>query len=177
MEKQSKAEKQTSFLDELTEALHEFIEYINEPVEMLRYVKISIETYQSINIPGESQPGSVAYVEESGESDSARINERLDKCAPSLSRIRSLITKGQVLGFRDYNNCYDSCQAIITQHQRLHAFTAIIGGGSYNWSHPKVIGALEKAVLMEPDQIQEALQTNYSYYLSFLKTNYESVYK
>jgi len=175
--KQSKAEKQTSFLDELTENLHEFIECINEPVELLRYVKINIEAYQSINTPQETQPASIAYVKKNGSSDSARINKCLDKCAPSISRIKSLITKGQVLGFSDYNNCYISCKEIIEQHQKLRAFAIIIGGGNYNWSNPTVIETLSKAVLMEPDKIQEVLQTNYSNYLKFLKANYESVYK
>ncbi|MDP8218985.1 MAG: hypothetical protein P9M03_09700 [Candidatus Theseobacter exili] len=43
--RQSKAQKRADFMDELTESVHKFIDAIAAPCEMVKYIKIGIESH------------------------------------------------------------------------------------------------------------------------------------
>jgi len=43
--RQSKAQKQIDFMDDLTNSVHEFIFSLAGPIEMVKHIKIAIESY------------------------------------------------------------------------------------------------------------------------------------
>ena len=45
---QSKAQKQTDFLDELTDTVHEYIQQLAQPIEMLKMVRIGIKSHAGL---------------------------------------------------------------------------------------------------------------------------------
>jgi hypothetical protein len=177
--RQSKAQKQTDFMDQITESVHEFISLMAAPIEMVRYVKIGIESYAGFYQLDQSleNPEAVAYIQKRGEADAKRLDEYLKPCMEPLSRIRSLVTKGQVFGFKNYNECQNACTMIMWQNDRIQALRYIIGSASLNWENPKVQESLSKVIALDPDDIEKQIQEQSVKFLSFVKDNYQTIFK
>jgi len=117
--RQSRAQKQIDFMDDLTNSVHEFIVSLAGAIEMVRYVKIRIESHAGMpDLDTEIEnPEAVAYIQRRGKEDSKRLFEYLKSYSPALTRIRSLSVKGQVLGLKNYKDCYNACSMLTWQHE------------------------------------------------------------
>lgn len=177
--RQSKAQKQTDFMDEITNSVHEFIMAMSAPTEMLKYIKIGIESHaKSPDLPpGIENPEAVAYIQKSGKEDSKRLIEYLNLCNPSLTKIRSLSAKGQVLGFKNYAECQNACTMITWQHERIQALCYVIGNPSLNWENPEVQKTLSKVIQLDPEEISRELKEYNVLFLTFVTENYSTIFK
>lgn len=177
--RQSKAQRQSELLDELTNSVHEFIDLMSAPIQMLRHIEIEIESHKATiglrtDVP---YPEVIAYIEKYGKEDSKRLLEYLNASAPALTKIRSLSTKGQVLGFTNYEICQKACQMLSKQHDKLQVVAVIIGSTSMYWQNSEVQKSLNMLMQIEPDEICSQLQAQNIEFLDFVKMNYEKIYK
>lgn len=155
--RQSKAQKQIDFMDEITDSVHEFIACIAAPTEMAKYIKIDIENCASaphLN-PEIKNPEAVAYIQTHGKEDSKKLYEYLKSCGPSLTKIRSLSAKGQVFGLKNYEDCNNACSMLIWQHDRIQALCYMIGRDSLNWGNDEVQEALSKVIQWIPKRLRK----------------------
>ena len=145
---QSKAQKQTDFLDEITNSLHEFITLMGTPIEMLKFIEIGIESYHSsIDLKKNIEnPVVITYIQKHGKEEGQQLFDYLMLCNPSLIKVSSLLVKGQVLDFKNYIECQNACNLITWQYDRIHAFCSIISRPSLNWENPVVQDTLSKVI-------------------------------
>jgi hypothetical protein len=177
--RQSKAQKQIDFMDHLTDSVHEFIISMAGPIEMVKNIKIGIESHAGmpdLDIEIEN-PEVVAYIQRQGKEDSKRLYEYLKSCSPALTRIRSLSAKGQVLGLKNYKDCYNACSMLTWQHDRIQALCHMIGSDSLYWRNPKVQESLSKVIQLDPEEIKKGIEEQNAKFLAFVKENYERIYK
>jgi hypothetical protein len=177
--RQSKAQKQVDFMDDLTDSVHEFINSLAGPIEMVKYIKIGIESYVGMpDLDTEiKNPEAVAYIQRQGKDDSKRLYEYLKACSPALTRIRSLSAKGQVLGLKNYKDCYNACSMLTRQHDRIQALCYMIGSDSLYWKNPKVQEFLSKVIQVDPEEIKKGVEEQNAKFLAFVKENYEKILK
>jgi len=177
--RQSKAQKQTDFMDEITNSVHEFVMAMSAPIEMLKYIKIGIESHsRAPDLPsGIENPEAVAYIQKHGKEDSKQLIEYLNLCNPSLTKIRSLSAKGQVLGLKNYEQCQTACTMLTWQHERIQALCYIIGNHSLNWENPEVQRTLSKVIQLDPKEIGRQLGEYNTTFLIFVKENYRRIFK
>jgi len=175
---QAKAHKQTDFLDQLTDSVHEYIQSLSQPVELLKFIQISFESYKGLpDNPDHQYSNIIAYIAARGSEDSKKLWEPLNNAGQVVARIQALVAKGQVYGFIDYSNCQDSIKMLLWQHQRLQVVASIISSTSLNWEHPDVIKGIENMLTVQPDDIESHLQKYNQKFLSFVQDNYQSIYK
>ena len=177
--RQSKAQKEIDFMDEIANAVHEFIDSMAAPTEMAKYIKIGIESYAgSPHLDPEIENAeAVVYIQRQGKEDSKRLYEYLKPCSPSLTKIRSLSVKGQVLGLKNYKDCHNACSMLTWQHDRIQALCYIIGSDSLNWRNPEVQESLSKVIQLDPEEIKKEIEEQNLRFLTFVKENYERIYK
>lgn len=177
--RQSKAQKQTDFMDEITNSVHEFVMAMSAPTEMVKYIKIGIESYsRAPDLPsGIENPEAVAYIKKNGKEDSKELISHLNLCSPSLAKIRSLSAKGQVLGFLNYEQCQTACTMLAWQHERVQALCYLIDNPSLNWENPEVQKTLSKVIQLDPQEIRRQLEEHNTMFLIFVKENYRRIFK
>jgi hypothetical protein len=177
--RQSKAQKQIDFLDEITNSVHEFLTAMSAPIETVKYIKIGFESYASTpNLDHKIEnPGAVAYIQKRGEEDSKKLTEYLKLCVTSLNKIRSLSAKGQVLGFKNYSVCQNSCMMLTWQYDRIQSLCYLVGSPSLNWYNPEIQNTLKKYMELDSEKIKKETEDNYVSFLTFVKENYEKIYK
>lgn len=177
--KQHKTEKYTLFLDELTDAIHEYLQLIQVPVQQLKFIKIAINCYQ--NTPrlnnSLSHPEAVLFITEKGTQEAKALRSSLSSCQNSFNKIKSLSVKGQILNIENYSSCFQSCEQLTWQHGRLEAFCTIIGNPHLNWENPTVNESLESVLAITSEEIQAILNKYHIEYLNFVKTTYSKLYQ
>ena len=176
---QHKTQKITSFLDELTESIHEYVRLINIPVQHLQFIKIQIDSYKSNSTLDEELkfPEAVMFIKSKGKEESKNLLDSLNPCDKSLNKIHSLIVKGQVWNINDYGRCQEACMLMIKQYERLQAVSSIIGNPNLNWKNEKVEKTLESILEVTPEDIEYQLNKNQIAFITFVKKTYEKVYK
>lgn len=175
---QAKAQKQTDFLDQLTDSVHEYIQSLSHPIELVKFIHIGFENYN--NLPSNSNhqySNIIAYITAKGDEDSKELWEPLNSASHLVAKIQALVAKGQVYGFMDFNKCQESIQMLLWQHQRLQVTALSIGSTSPNWEHPDVIKGIENMLTVQPDDIENHLQEYNLVFLSFVQKNYQSIFK
>ena len=177
---QSKAEKQAHFLDELTNAVHEFIQRLSTAKQIVRFIKIGIDSYQGLDFELNKDienPEAVAFIGKSGKIESEKLKDALITCSPSMLKIHSLVAKGQVFDFPDYEKCQEACRMITWQYERMEAFACMISNDTMNWKNVKVQEALTKVIALEPEDIDRHIREWKSSFLIFIRDTYKSIYK
>src|SRR3989338_5064565 len=159
--RQSKAQRQSDFMDEITNYVHEFIASMTAPTEMVKYIRIGIESHtRALNLDPEIENSSaIAYIKRNGEEDSKKLFEYLKLCDPSLTKIRSLVAKGQVLGLTNYVDCQNSERMLTWQYDRVQALCSIIGIPSLNWHNAEVQQTLTKVIQLDSEEIKKDIET------------------
>ncbi|MCS0298686.1 MULTISPECIES: hypothetical protein [Vibrio] len=177
--KQLKVQKITGLLDELTDAVHEFVQHISVPTQHLQYIRIAIDSMQydmELNLELK-HPQLVRYIEKSGAAAALQLKDNLIPCNASVHRIRSLIVKAQVFEIRDFDKCFNACQMLVWQHDRLWAIYSILCRSGLNWEHPDVIKQLGEIDKITHVTIEQALKINQVVFLEFVKATYGEQYK
>ena len=175
---QAKAQKQTKFLDELTDAVHEYIQALSQPIEFLKFIYLSIDSHRGLPSSDEGKEYShvIAYIESRGSKDSKLMWEYLKSSSDSMAKINSLVARGQVYAFQNYDSCRESVETLLRQHQRLQAVASIVGSTNMNWQHPAVIKSIEEMLTVEPSDIELLLLRYDLNFVSFIDENYKKIY-
>jgi len=176
--RQSSAQRKADLMDELTESVHKFIGLMADPILMVRIVKVGIESYAYYHQLDHSLPNpeAVVYIQNDGREHAKQLSECLNPCMESVSRIASLVVKGQVFGFKNYHECQNACAMLISQYKRIGALRSIIGRTSSNWKNSKVQEVLSKAIALDADEIQKQIEEQHTKFLAFVKENYEAIF-
>ncbi|MCE5341783.1 MAG: hypothetical protein LLF92_11765 [Planctomycetaceae bacterium] len=175
---QTRAEKHIQFMDELTDTVHEYIQAMSAPIEMLKYIEISIEAYietASLKNENAKNAGVISYIENRGKDDQTRLIGYLDKVRPIISRMASLAAKGQVMGFENYGQCYDACEMLAWSYRQIEAVAMIIGNEHLNWANETVQRTLDKVITVKSDFINNNLAEHNRIFLEFVKQNYKNL--
>jgi hypothetical protein len=177
--RQSKAQKQSDFMDELTNSVHEFIASMAAPTEMVKYIKIGIESYDGAPSPDPNlkHSAAIAYIQQNGQEDSKKLFEYLNLCNTSLIKLQALTAKGQVLGLQNYTECQNAVRMMTWQYDRIQALGVMIGRPHLNLQNTEIQQTLEKVIKLDADTIKKDIDTNSVLFLSFVKDNYEKIYK
>lgn len=175
---QSKAQKQTDFLDALTDTFHEYIEALSRPQEYLKLLRIGFESYRSLHAREDDslKGGVIAYIEKNGEHDAKQMWEYLESSGKLASKVNALIARGQVYGFIEYDKCRRSIEMLLWQHQRLQIVASTIGGTNLNWANPIVQESIEKMLTVQPEDVARLIKEHDIIFIEFVNTNYKRIY-
>ena len=175
---QMRAQKHIEFMDELTDTVHEYIQAMEAPIQILKFAKIGIQAYsetESLQGKNSKNAGVIVYIEKNGKADQIQLNEYLDKVRPIKSRMNSLAVKGQVLGFDNYKQCYDACTMLAWSYGQLEAFAVLIGSAHLNWQNQEVKQFLDKVMTVDAKTIKENLEKQSSVFLEFVRQIYQTL--
>ena len=177
--RQIKAHKHIEFLDELTDTIHNFILSMSEPITHLEFTKIGIDCYAGIHNEPEDMknPEAVAFIKKCGKSTRDDIRECLTAARTILSKMNSLVAKGQIFGIDNYSQCQEACRMLEWSYNQIEAFFSIIGRQHLNWYNPKVQSALEKVLLVNPEDIKNNLTQQNTNFLLFAKQAHTKILK
>ena len=175
---QAKANRQTSFLDELTDAVHEYIQSLSRPIEFLKLIYIGFDSYRDLPTNIDHKHSHViAYITARGSDEAEKMWEYLSSSNALVARVQALVARGQVYGFNEYTKCQKSVDMLLWQHQRLQVVASIIGSPTLNWEHPEVVKGIENMLSVQPTDIQDHLKRENIVFLEFVRNNYKSIYK
>ena len=176
---QLKAQKQTDFMDAITEAVHEFIRLMDDPIDKVKFVKSRIKNYEGYIELDQSLENSeaITYIQSHGQEDAKQLYEYLKPCTHILSKIDYLVVKGDVLGFKNYNECQNACSIITFQYNRIQYLRYIIGTPTLYWNNPEIQEALSKVIHLDPNDIEKQIKEQKVKILNFVDDNYKTIYK
>ena len=150
--RQDKAKRQADFLDQLTEAVHDFIGALPTPVTLVQIIKIGMASHIPMGEPKNSDPavaGAIEYIERRGNEDAKRLFEALETSRPFQTRIRALAVKGNVFKFRDYATCKNAVANLAWQFDRMQALALFIRSSSWYWQNEEIITLLKKQMALD----------------------------
>ncbi len=177
---QDKAKGKAEFLDALIEATHTYIAEMPKPITLFEMAKVGMKCHAPTWENGEpadmAVKGAIAYIQKSGEHDGKRLLEVLEAVQPSVIKLRSLASKGQVFKFDGYAKCQNAIAVLTWHFDRIEAFMAVIGSPAWNWEHPEVLKHLKDVMATEPDEIRKSFQQNNIALLEFASETYKQIY-
>ncbi|MCP4985133.1 MAG: hypothetical protein GY928_03395 [Colwellia sp.] len=175
---QSKTKKQTDFLDELTDAVHEYIQALSRPISLLKSIYIGFESHRNLAPLPEHDKYShiIAYIKSRGAEDSKAMWEFLNSCSSLVAKIESLVTRGQVYDYKNYSTCQHSIDMLLWQHKRIQVVALMIRSPTLNWKNPKVIKSIENMLTVQPTDIEEHLSKYSLNFIQFVNENYKDIY-
>jgi hypothetical protein len=176
---QTCAQIRVQFMYELTDVVLEYIQAMDTPIQMLKFVKIGILAYSETPSPkgkDSKNAGIVSYIEKNGKADQAKLVEYLDKVRPMKSRMIALATKGQALGFKNYKQCYDACIMLAWPYGQIEAFAWLIGSTNLYWENQEVQQTLDKVMTVDAESIMKNLEEQNTVFLEFVRQNYQNIF-
>lgn len=177
---QTRAQIHMQFMDELTNIVHEYIQAMQAPTQKLEFVKIGIQAYSetpSLKGKDSKNVGVISYIEKNGKADQVKLIEYLDKVRPMKSRMISLATKGQALGFKNYKQCYDACIMLAWSYGQIEAFAGLIGSTGLNWENQEVQQMLDKVMTIDTEAIMKNLEEQNIAFLKFEDQSYQTLFR
>jgi hypothetical protein len=176
--RQDRAKRHADFLDQLIDAVHDYMSLMNRPVTLGGFVKIGMKAHEPTWLGGDQRvAGAIEYIKKRGQEDSKRLLEALERCRSATVRIQALVAKGQVFRFEDYVQCQNAAKMLTWQFDRLEALGAAIASSTWNWENPEVLGWLEKVMTIEQEDLQTHLTVHNVAILEFAARTYERTYK
>ena len=124
-----RTQKCIQFMDELNDTVHEYIQAMEAPIQSFKFIKMFIDSHSEVEQLKQNNTknaGIIAYIKENDKSDQVRLKQYLDNVRPIRSRMMSLATKGQVLGFDKYANCYNACTTLASSYDFIEAFASAV---------------------------------------------------
>ena len=175
---QSKAQKQTDFLDGLTDKVHEYIQALSQPIYFLRTIHIRFESHKHFNVEADQKPHShiIKYIELHGKEDSDALLKHMTNSNDLFAQINSLTARGQVYKFKNYTACRDAINMLLWQHNRLQAVAAVIGSQNMNWDNPEVMKSIENMLTVDPDSVDQYITQSNLKFIGFVNENYTEIY-
>jgi len=178
--RQDKAKREAEFLDHLIEAMHSYIVEMHSPIELLRMARIGMASHVATWEEGDSAEkvarGAIAYISKHGAEHGKRLAASLKIVEPSVVRLRSLASKGQVFKFRNYAHCQNAVSLLTWHVDRLWSFVTIIDTPTWNWENPEVRSLLDKVMKIEADDIRESIGQNDVAAIEWARLTYERIY-
>jgi hypothetical protein len=175
---QTRAEKHIKFMDELTDIVHEYIQAMSAPISKLECIEIAIEAYSETALLKQEHAknaGVISYIEKYGKTDRDQLYKYLDTIRPIESRMMSLATKGQVMGFKNYEQCYQACRMLAWSYNQINAVVGLIGEQQLNWDNKEVQQAIDKIMTVKSSSIRGNLEEHNRIFLEFVKQNYKNL--
>lgn len=177
---QERAKRQAEFLDQLLDATHAFVIEINKPIGNLRFAKIGMASYvqpwAEEDEEDKAMKGAIAFIQKRGEGSAGRMREDLAALDPILIRMNSLLAKGQVFQFSNYNEAEQAVGWLTHQANLLNSFLAVLDNPTWNWDHPKIEGLLRKVMKIEPDEVKLSVGRHNAALIVFVRDRYEDIY-
>lgn len=177
--RQDKTKRQADFLDQFTEAVHDFVGAMPTPVTIVQLVKIGMQTHIPRGAPKNSDPvvaGAIEYVERRGAEDGERLFEALEAARPAATRIRALTTKGKVFRFRDYGKCENASAKLVWQFDTMEALAAFINNPNWYWQNDEIIAQLRRLMAVDPDDIRQQFGISNSEIIDYVGKTYGHLY-
>ncbi len=173
------ANQKSKFIDIFIDEVHIFIAEIQPAVWAYKNIEISINTYNNADKTGSisNEAPYSTYITKNGVKDSEFLTTHLKKCTNHVSKIRSLLAKGQIYNFTDYHKCQDSSDLIIWQYDRLQAVASMIKNPNLHWENTEVQKTLGEALSQSSKDMENKLKENNILLLEFARKNYEKIYK
>lgn len=179
-QRQDRAKRQAEFLDALIEAMHGYIVDMHKPVELLRMAKIGmashVRNWEESETDDKALKGAIQYITSRGEQDGKRMTQALNAVEPSVIKLRSLMTKGQIFSFPGYAKCKNAVTLLTWHFDRLLSFNSMIESPTWNWEHPEVSGLLAKVMAIDPDDIRQSIEENDVAVIEFARDAYNRLY-
>ena len=172
--KQSRAQRQLDFMDQITDAVHELIGSLVSPIEVVRLVKIGIESHSEPSHTTEIE-SAIEYIKASGKRDAKQLLEHLQSCRQALFKVRSLVAKGQVYGFNNYEECRQACNMISWQHDRMQSLYTMIGSDSWYWENPKVKESLAQVISLDAEEMNQQIGKANVRFIAFVRDNSQAI--
>lgn len=177
--RQDKGKRQADFLDQLTDAINNFVGLMPGPVSTVHLVRIGMASH----IPHESKnadpyvAAAIEYIEKRGATDYKHMADALDAARPAFVRLQSLAAKGQVFGFDGYIDCQNAIRKLTWQFGRVQALASFIHSSTWYWQNPEIIEHLKKLMEIDHEDIAKHLDDNTVAVHAFLRDAYERIYR
>ena len=157
----------------LIDSTHEYIQEMLAIVGRLKFIKIRFDTHsETPTLTGND--GAITFIKQRGKNIEQELLGYLkDKAAPAMKRMIPLATKGQVLNFKDYSQCYDACKELSQSYEQIMAFAIFMGQQNLNWDNQEVRSTLGCVKGLNPDTIKKNLEDQNKILLEFVKQNYQ----
>lgn len=172
--KQSRAQRQLDFMDQITDAVHELIGLLENPIAVVRVIKIGIDSHSGLNHTTETD-AAIEYIKKSGKDTAKQLLEHLQPCKQALFKVKSLVVKGQILGLNNYEECRRACEMISWQHDRMWSLYVMIGLESLNWENPKVKENLALVIKIDSEEMKQQLGKANVQFIVFVQNNYQAI--
>ena len=171
---QKRTDRKLLLVDEITDAVHEFIVAIATPTQILDFIHIAIDgkKYDRDLETKYKHPQAIRLIETEGRRYSSQLISELSPCRPIVHRLESLLVKAQVFSIDNFDQCDQACRLIIWQYERLNAFYSILSSPNLNWEHPKISESLDKILEITPASIRSHIDENQVIALNFLRDLY-----
>lgn len=175
------ANKKTEFIDTFIDEVHKFITLVQPAISNYKYIKMSMDTHNDTDKlnPVNNKPPQTyeTYITENGTQDGDSLSTLLKECVNTMSKIRSLVAKGQIYEFIDYDKCQNASNLILQQHDRLIAVVNMISNQSLYFENPEIQKTLAKVLSQEPEEMENHLKEQNILLLEFARKNYAKIYK
>lgn len=172
--KQSKAQRQLDFMDQITDAVHELIGLLENPIAVVRVIKIGIESHSGLNHTTETD-AAIEYIKKRGEGTAKQLLEHLQPCKQTLFKVQSLVVKGQIFGLNNYEECRQACDMISRQHDGMWALYTMIGIESWNWENPKVKENLALVLKLDAEEMKQQIDKANVRFIAFVRDNSQGI--
>ncbi|CAC9552079.1 hypothetical protein [uncultured Gammaproteobacteria bacterium] len=174
----AQANKKTEFIDVLIDEVHKFTTLVQPAIKDYKVIKMSVDNHNRIDKLVNNNPPLPykTYITEAGAQDSDRLSTKLKECVNTMSKIRSLVVKGQIYDFIDYDKCQEASNLILHQYNRLAKVVFMINPGLF-LENPKVQESLFAALSQEPEDMENCLKEQNIKLLKFARKNYVKIYK
>jgi hypothetical protein len=176
--RQDKTKRQADFLDQFTEAVHDFIGAMRTSLARVQMIKIGMQSYIPME-PKNNDPAiaaAIEYIDRRGDEDGKQLFEDLEGARPAATRVRALVTKGNVFKFRDYDKCEKASATLVWQFDAMEALAAFISNTTLYWQNDKIIGVLKKMMDIEPDDMRKQFGINNSEVITYVGETYGHLY-
>lgn len=177
---QLRAQKYIEFTEAITNAAHEYILLMRDPVSHLEMARIAINSNQPFDTAESSMPqrqALVRFIEREGMERSQLIWASLAEVKPVLSRLQSLSIKGQALGIASYDRCMNACRMLEWSYNQIEAFCAVIRSPYMNWDHPEVQKNLNVVASIEPSALRSNLAAQNIEIIAFAQNVYKKAFR
>lgn len=175
--RQDKAKREAEFLVELLDTVHEYINGLSAPLTHAEFIRIGVGAHAATWEEGDQFiEGAISFIEKRGEATSKKLLESLAPARPLAVKLESLIAKGQVFGFENYDLCHRDIRQLTWVFGRLETFAAMIGSTSLNWDNPEVTSCMRSIVDVDVAQLRRHIQDHNLLVIGFVTTTYREIY-
>ncbi|MBD9376183.1 hypothetical protein [Pseudoxanthomonas sp. PXM04] len=173
--RQDRAKREVEFVDSLIEATHKFTADMLAPLIYVQIAKIGMTSH----VPQYNHSplaGAVAYIKKDGGDQAKELRRVMEEAQPSVIRLRSLSTKGQVFQFPGYGDCKRAVDGMATYYDLVEALLTVLGSPSWDWNNPDVQAHLRRVVELDPDEMRKGIKAGNRAVLEFSRETYQRLY-